>query len=118
MKTGLGAERLQLQTAARLFAAVALLSVVALALVDLREVARYRPEAPAEDAGLPTVYVQVLRQRHHRPVRTSRDVYEAVAALGGHLGRTGDGPPGWQTLWLGLSTLRLLVEGIQLAALL
>ena len=37
LKTGLGAEKRQLQTAARLFAAVALLSVVALALVNLRE---------------------------------------------------------------------------------
>ena len=36
LKTGLGAEKLQLQTAACLFVAVALLSIVALALVDLR----------------------------------------------------------------------------------
>ena len=37
-------------------------------------------------------------------------------ALGGHLGRTGDGPPGWQTLWLGRRSLRLLVEGVNMAA--
>ena len=40
---------------------------------------------------------------------------------GGHLGRTGDGrtgdgPPGWQTRWPGLRSLRLLVEGVRLAA--
>nr|WP_262905665.1 IS4 family transposase [Hymenobacter siberiensis] len=46
LKTGLGAEKLQLQTAHRLFAAVALLSVVALALVDLREKSRLEPDAP------------------------------------------------------------------------
>jgi hypothetical protein len=40
LKTGLGAERLQLQPAARRFAAVALLSVVALALAELRERSR------------------------------------------------------------------------------
>ena len=51
LKTGLGAEKLQLQTAARLFAAVALLSVVALALVDLREKSRLEPDLPAR-AGL------------------------------------------------------------------
>ena len=45
-----------------------------------------------------------------------REVYLALAALGGHLGRRGDGPPGWQTLWLGRATLRLLVEGAHLAA--
>jgi hypothetical protein len=44
------------------------------------------------------------------------ETYLALAALGGHLGRTGDGPPGWQTLWLGRQTLRLLVEGVLLAA--
>jgi hypothetical protein len=49
-------------------------------------------------------------------VQTVRQVYLALAALGGHLGRTGDGPPGWQTLWLGCQTLRLLVEGVNMAA--
>lgn len=45
-----------------------------------------------------------------------RAVYLALAALGGHLGRTGDVPPGWQTLWLGRRSLRLLVEGVNMAA--
>ena len=53
-KTGLGAEKLQLQTAARLFSAVALLSVVALALVDLREKSRLELDLPAKAAGLTT----------------------------------------------------------------
>ena len=116
LKTGLGAERLQLQTAARLFAAVALLSVVALALVELRERSRQQPEAPAEAAGLSATYLRVLRSQRKRPLVTARDVFYALAGLGGHLGRTGDGPPGWQTLWLGLMSLRQLVEGVRLAA--
>ncbi len=116
LKTGLGAERLQLQTAARLFAAVALLSVVALALVELRERSRQQPDAPAEAAGLSTNYLRVLRSQRKRPLVTARDVFYALAGLGGHLGRTGDGPPGWQTLWLGLMSLRQLVEGVHLAA--
>ena len=116
LKTGLGAEKLQLQTAARLFAAVALLSVVALALVDLREKSRLEPDAPAEGAGLTATELRVLRHQSRRPLNTVRAVYLALAALGGHLGRKGDGPPGWQTLWLGRRTLRLLVEGVQMAA--
>ncbi|OGX87529.1 hypothetical protein BEN48_11085 [Hymenobacter glacialis] len=116
LKTGLGAEKLQLQTAARLFAAVALLSVVALALVDLREKSRLEPDAPAETAGLTDQELRVLRRQSRRPLNTVRAVFLALAALGGHLGRTGDGPPGWQTLWLGRRTLRLLVEGVDLAA--
>jgi len=116
LKTGLGAERLQLQTAARLFAAVALLSVVALALVELRERSRQQPDAPAEAAGLSASFLRVLRSQRKRPLVTVRDVFYALAGLGGHLGRTGDGPPGWQTLWLGLMSLRQLVEGVRLAA--
>jgi hypothetical protein len=45
-----------------------------------------------------------------------REVYLALVALGGHLGRKGDGPPGWQTLWRGRRRLRLLVEGVNMAA--
>ena len=37
IKTGLGAERLQLESAERLFAAIAIMSVVALRLIELRE---------------------------------------------------------------------------------
>ena len=115
LKTGLGAEKLQLQTAERLFAAVTLLSVVALALVDMREKSRLQPDLPARAAGLEATFLQVLTLRSHRPVQTVRDVYYALAGLGGHLGRKGDGPPGWQTLWRGLMSLRLLVEGVRLA---
>ncbi|RZK94136.1 MAG: IS4 family transposase, partial [Hymenobacter sp.] len=106
LKTGLGAERLQLHTASRLFAAVALLSVVALALVDLREHSRQQPDASAEMAGLSASYLRVLRSQRAWPIRTVRDVCYALAGLGGHLGRVGDGPPGWQTLWRGLMSLR------------
>ena len=116
LKTGLGAEKLQLQTAARLFAAVALLSVVALALVDLREKSRLEPDLPAEAAGLTATELRVLRHQSRRPLDTVRAVYLALAGLGGHLGRKGDGPPGWQTLWLGRRSLRLLVEGVNMAA--
>jgi hypothetical protein len=116
LKTGLGAEKLQLHTAPRLLAAVSLLSVVALALVDLRQQSRLQPDMPAEAAGLTSPELQVLRHQHRCRVRTVREVYRARAALGGHRGRVGDGPPGWQTLWRGRMTLRLLVEGVCLAA--
>ena len=68
LKTGLGPEKLQLQTAARLFAAVTLLSVVA--LVDLREKNRLQPNLPAEAAGLTATELRVLRHQSWRPVDT------------------------------------------------
>jgi hypothetical protein len=54
------------------------------------------------------------RTRHRYTAEFKTEV--ALAALGGHLGRTGDGPPDWQTLWLGRRSLRLLVEGVNMAA--
>jgi hypothetical protein len=97
LKTGLGAERLQLETAARLFAAIAIMSLVALRLIDLREAVRMSPEAPAETAGLSRLALAVLRARLKRPIKTVREVALAIGRLGGHMNRKGDGLPGWQT---------------------
>ena len=115
LKTGLGAERLQFETAARLFAAVAIMSVVALRLVGLREQVRGMPDCPAETAGLAPLELEVLRTVNARPVCTVREVALAIGRLGGHLNRRQDGLPGWQTLWLGMKKLALLVRGVRLA---
>lgn len=58
----------------------------------------------------------MLRHWTRRPLLTVAQLYLALAARGGHLGHKGDGPAGWQTLWRGRRTLRLLVEGVRLAA--
>ena len=57
----------------------------------------------------------VLRAKLGAPLRTVEEVVLGVGRLGGHLNRKGDGLPGWQTLWLGMTQLRHLVEGYQLA---
>lgn len=115
IKTGLGAERLQLESAERLFAAIAIMSVVALRLIELRERLRMHPEAEADQAGLSRLELEVLRERSGRTLRTVREVALAIGRLGGHLNRTRDGLPGWQTLWYGMNTLHTLVEGVLLA---
>lgn len=115
LKTGLGAERLQLETAERLFAAIALMSLVALRLIDLREAVRLEPEAPAERGPLSEVELRVLRAHLHRPVRTVGELALALGRLGGHLNRKRDGLPGWITLWRGMKKLQLLVQGVLLA---
>ena len=115
IKTGLGAERLQLESAERLFAAVAIMSVVALRLIELRERLRRHPEAEAAQAGLSPLELEVLRQKSGRALRTVREVALAIGRLGGHLNRTRDGLPGWQTLWHGMNTLHALVEGVLIA---
>jgi hypothetical protein len=115
LKTGLGAERLQQEEGHRLIAAVAVMSVVALRLLDLRERMRLMPEAAAEESGLSRCELDVLSRAVGRPLRTVREVGLAVGRLGGHLNRQSDGSPGWQTLWHGMTRLGLLVQGYCLA---
>jgi hypothetical protein len=115
LKTGLGAEDLQLATAHRLMAAIAILSVVALRLVALREHVRCAPEAPAAAAGLSALALRVLAHRVRKPLSTVRDVMMALGRLGGHPGRRGDGLPGWRQLWWGWQRLDALVQGVEIA---
>jgi hypothetical protein len=115
LKTGNQAEDLQLETAVGLFAAIALKSVVALRLLDLRERVRLTPEAPAEESGLQEVELAVLRQVLQRPLQTVRAVALAIGRLGGHMNRKADGMPGWLTLLRGMTKLNDLVAGLTLA---
>jgi hypothetical protein len=114
LKTGLKAEDLQLETGHRLFAAIAVMSLVALRLVDLRELGRAVPEAPAKVSGLSDMELEVLSLAVNRPLTTVANVLLAVGRLGGHMNRKSDGMPGWITLWRGMKMLRLLVRGAEL----
>lgn len=115
LKTGTKAEALQLETAESLFAAIAIKSIVALRLLDLRERVRLSPEAPAEQAGLDELERAVLREVLNRPIETVSEVALAIGRLGGHMNRKRDGMPGWQTLFCGMAKLNNLVEGARIA---
>ena len=115
LKTGNKAEELQLETAEALFAAIAIKSVVALRLLDLRERVRLAPDSPAEQSGLNDLELAVLRELLNRPIKTVGEVALAIGRLGGHLNRKGDGMPGWQTLFCGRAKLNDLVEGARIA---
>lgn len=116
LKTGLGLERLHLEEASRLEACAAIMSVVALRLLDIREHLRIAPEAPASESGLDPLELKVLAVETEREIHTVRDVALAVGSMGGHLNRKSDGMPGWQSLTLGLTTLLDMVAGARLAA--
>ena len=118
LKTGLGAERLQFDQGASIIATVAVMSVVALRLVELREQLRRDADAPAGASGLSELEIEILRRRLQRDVTTVRDVALAIGRLGGHMNRASDGMPGWITLWRGMRELHLLAEGVRLARLL
>lgn len=115
LKMGLGAERLQLEEASRLYAAIAIMSVVGVRLLDLKERLRLFPDEPAENSGLAALEVKVLGAYLKRELKTVRDVALAIGRLGGHLNRKADGMPGVVSLWQGLSRLQEMVEGVKLA---
>jgi hypothetical protein len=115
LKTGCGIENPQFTQEDRLQPMLALLSVTALTLLNLRELAR-RPDAkdrPATDV-VSADYVQVLCAWRHQkeiPNWTIYDFCMALARLGGHLNRRHDGHPGWLTLWRGWAQLQAMCAG-------
>jgi hypothetical protein len=58
----------------------------------------------------------VARQTNQPPTTmTAQAFWKAVAQMGGYLARSGDGPPGWKTLWKGWLRVQTLLEGVHLA---
>jgi hypothetical protein len=114
-KTGCDIESMQFTHQARLEPMIALQSVVALTLLNLRDASR-RPDAkitPATEV-VAQEYVNVLSTWRHgeiRPDWTVHDFFFALARLGGHQNRRSDKRPGWIVLWRGWTALQLLVEG-------
>jgi hypothetical protein len=115
IKTGMKIEELQLERGERLFRAIAVMSVVALRLLDIRELGRAAPEAPAALTGLNALELDVLSTAVDRTLTTVASVILALGRLGGHMNRPSDGMPGWITLWRGMQTLRLMVKGAEIA---
>jgi Transposase DNA-binding len=116
-KTGCRIENPQFCTEAALQPTIALLSVVAVFLLTLRDLAD-RPDAktrPAQDV-LDTETVETLCYHRHgkRIVGWSiHDFVLALARLGGHQNRKSDGMPGWLTLWRGWQVLKSMMLGVQ-----
>jgi hypothetical protein len=115
-KTGLGVERLRFETRDRLRAAIALLGVVAVRVLGLRWCREGMPEAPVERvASGEELRVLAALSSTRPPPTTVRQFVDAVAKLGGWLGRKCDGPPGWGSIWRGYQRLADLVLGVELA---
>ena len=111
LKTGCKAEELQFEEGHRFFAAIAIMSLVALRLIHFREQFRINPNAPAEESGFDALEIEILEKKLNRQIKTVKDVAMAVGRLGGHMNRPSDGMPGWITLWRGMKKLSVLKEG-------
>lgn len=115
LKSGMGAERLQLEEGSRLMAAIAVLSIVALRLLDLRDLARLAGERPAAEAGFDEKDLDLLGKLGAGRVETIRDAIRAIARLGGFHGRKCDGEPGMKVLWIGMRRFLDIKQGYLLA---
>jgi hypothetical protein len=115
LKTGCAFESRQLESLHALQNALASSLPIAWRLLHLRTLATTDSRASAPRV-LDEDELAVLRAKARRalpPRPTVRDVYLAIASLGGHLKHNGD--PGWTTLARGLETLIALTDGYRLA---
>jgi hypothetical protein len=116
-KTGCAIEDLQFTTSQALQPMIALLSVVAVKLLNLREASR-RPDAHERRATdlVDAQYVAVLSAWRYKKVRKDLSVHDfffALARLGGHQNRKHDHRPGWLVLWRGWMALQHMVDGAE-----
>lgn len=116
LKTGCSIEKRQLDHADDIRRLLGFLGPTAARLLQMRNLSRAEPETPAE-LHIDALTLIVLRKRLEWPADkeiTLGVFWRAVAQLGGHLGRRGDGPPGWLTIWRGWQYLHDLVDGARL----
>lgn len=115
LKTGCQIESPQFTTADRRQPAIALLSIVAVTLLNMRDASR-REDAKIRKATeiISEDYVFVLSAWRHGKFKSDWSIhgfYDAMARFGGHQNRKNDHPPGWQTHWKGWHELQAMLCG-------
>lgn len=116
LKTGCKIESRQLRTAARLEAIIGITTVIGTRLLAMKYIGRNQPTALAA-THVPSSWLRCLKLARPKTKLTNMTVYaffRALAKLGGFLGRTGDGEPGWETTWYGYQKLQTLLAGMRL----
>ena len=117
VKTGCHLEQRHLQEQRSMENVLAVVSPIAVRLLQLRNLCREEPEQPALTWVDPEeVQVIASQQGIASEHLTIEHFVYSVAQLGGFLRRASDGPPGWQTLWEGWLRLRWFVAGMRFAA--
>lgn len=113
LKSGLRAERLQIDDALSLSRCLALYYVVAWRLLQLTYLAREDPDRPAADI-LSRNEIAVLEALCRNTVRTLSEAVREIAKLGGYEYYRNAPPPGVKRIWLGWQRLTPMVEGWEL----
>ncbi len=118
MKTGCKIEDIQFTTVDRLQPAIALLTALAVTLLNLRDMSRMtKAKETAACEVLDSVYVAVLSQWRFKETKelTVHEFFYALARLGGHQNRSSDHAPGWIVIWRGWAKLQNMILGYQAA---
>ena len=115
LKTGCKIEASQLDDGADIQRLLGFATPIAVRLLQLKQLVHQTPDRLACEVIDPLM-VQVLALRHKviATTLTLAEFWRRVARLGGHLGRTSDGDPGWRTLWKGWQLLSDLTDGARL----
>jgi hypothetical protein len=110
LKSGCNYEKLQLETAERLWRALAIYLIVAWRVLYIDMVGRTLPTAPCTVFLTRDEWQALCCRRMKTPIPPTtlpdcRTAVRCLAQLGGFLSRKGDGEPGVKTLWRGLRRL-------------
>ena len=123
LKEGCALEDSQVDTPEDLQRLAAVLSIVAVRMMTLRDLAdvqRYGGQAQDPKAlqdQVPWVWILVVaRLWETEPATlTPRQFWLNIARQGGWIGRKGDGRPGWKVIWRGWYDISQMVRGAELA---
>lgn len=117
LKTGCRVEARQMRSLERLRPMMALDMLVACRIMGMSAGARQSPQAPATDwldedevSALEAYESDGKEPAQNKPPLSLGAAVKSIARLGGHLGRKGDGHPGAQVLWQGLSKLDMITD--------
>ncbi|RYY60183.1 MAG: IS4 family transposase [Chitinophagaceae bacterium] len=116
LKTGMGVERFQLESANSLESAIGIVAILAARLLGLQLLAAIHPSTPLPaDCSDPQI-LAYLETRYGRPPEgwTVAAYLRAIARLGGFIARKSDGDPGWITIWRGILQLSILLNFLDL----
>jgi hypothetical protein len=114
LKSGCHIEQLYLQKKSRLQTALAFYMIVAWRILQFTRMGRTAPDLPCtilfSELEWQTVVINFTGRLPAAPPPLQA-VIRLVGRLGGNVGRRGDGEPGIQSLWIGLSRIRDMVQG-------
>ena len=127
-KTGCRLEAAQLKSADGLIRLAALTAVVAIHMLQLRDLvqgalagsdtneASSRQDPAALSAVVPAEWICVVSTLagSHPDELIPQAFWRTLAQQGGFIGRKGDGFPGWQAIWKGWTQVRFLVQGFKI----